>query len=165
MNIRFTSTFDQEPGNIAELLKRSYADLVLSDPEHWRQEEAKWEEFDKEVFRHPDSVGACVFLTWTDNHIVGFGSFDPRQMPVYGIVGHNCILPQFQGRGIGKQQIFEIPSRLRSMGIQTAKASTNSHPFFVPAQRMYIACGFIEKGRRPWDRDPSREIVEYEKEI
>lgn len=165
MNIRFTSTSDQKPGIIADLLKRSYADLVSSDPEHWQQEEAKWEEFDREVFQYPDSVGVCVFLTWIDNHIVGFGSFDPRQMPGYGIVGHNCVLPQFQGRGIGKRQVFEILIRLRSMGIKTAKASTNSHPFFVPAQRMYMACGFIERGRRPWERDLSREIIEYEKEI
>jgi len=68
-----------------------------------------------------------------------------------------------QNRGFGKQQIFEILNRFRSMGIQKAKVSTCSHPFFVPAQRMYISCGFIEIGRRPWDGNTSQYIIEYER--
>ncbi len=165
MNIKFTSPFELKPGTIAELLSRSYAELVSSDPEHWRSEELKWDGFDKDIFQYPDTVGACVFLTWCDDQLVGFASYDPRKMPRVGIVGHNCIVPEFRGRGLGKAQILKILRHFQSMSIKTAKASTNSHPFFIPAQRMYVACGFVEKKRCPWDINPSSEMIEYEKEI
>ena len=51
------------------------------------------------------------------------------------------------------------------MAIESARVSTNDHPFFVPAQRMYVACGFREARRMPWDRDPRYQTIEYEMEI
>lgn len=86
-------------------------------------------------------------------------------MPEFGIIGHNCILPEFRGKGIGKQQILEIIKRFSSVGTKKAKVSTCSHSFFLPARRMYISCGFIEINRKPWDNDSSHDIIEYEKEI
>lgn len=165
MNIRFASPLDYERGMIARLIKEIYRELVLSNPKVWKQEEIKWNEFDKEVFEHPDSIGNCVFLTLLERQIAGFGSYDPRRRPDFGIIGHNCIHPEFRGQGHGKQQILEIIRRFQSLGIRRAKASTGSQPFFVPAQRLYLSCGFIEVGRRPWDVDPSQNIIEYEKGI
>jgi GNAT superfamily N-acetyltransferase len=165
MNIRFTSPLEYERGIIVELLKRSYKELVLSNPKLWGQEETKWNEFDKEIFEYPDSIGHCVFLTLLGKQIVGFGSYDPRHRPDVGIIGHNCILAEFRGRGYGKQQLSEILRRLQYLGIKSAKASTTSHAFFIPAQRMYLSCGFIEVGRRAWDVDPSQDLIEYEKRI
>lgn len=165
MSIKFKSPLEYRPGIIVSLLEQSYADIMSSDQEYWNQAREKWEEFDKEVFQFPNSVGACVFMTLADGQLVGFGSYDPRQMPAFGIIGHNCILPKLRRRGYGKQQIFEILNRFRSMKINTAKVSTCSHPFFRPAQLMYISCGFIEISRRPWKNDFSRDLVEYEQEI
>ena len=165
MNLEFKSPLEYEPGIIAGLLKKSYRELVLSNPKLWRGEEKKWAEFDDEIFRCPDSVGNCVFLTLLGRWIVGFASYDPRHRPEFGVIGHNCILAQFRGRGYGKQQLSEILRCLQSAGIKTAQASTSSHPFFIPAQRMYVSCGFIEVGRRPWDVDPSQNIIEYAKVI
>jgi len=162
MKLRFTSPHGQEPGLIASLLKQSYAELLESDPEQWRSEVPKWEQFDREVFEYPETVGLCVFLSWFDDQLVGFGSYDPQQKPESGIVGHNCVLPESRGRGFGKQQIQEIIRRFRAMGIRLARVSTGEHPFFIPAQRMYTACGFQETGRRPWDGDPSQNLIEYE---
>jgi hypothetical protein len=62
-------------------------------------------------------------------------------------------------------QIQEILRRFREMAIKKAKVSTNDLPFFIPAQRMYIACGFREVRRIPWPRDPKQRMIEYEKEI
>jgi len=107
MRLQFTSPQDQQPGVIASVLKRSYAGLLESDPAHWQPEVPKWEEFDRDVFAHPETVGSCVFLSWSAGQLVGFGSFDPRPKPEFGIVGHNCILPDFRGRGYGKEQIRE----------------------------------------------------------
>jgi len=51
------------------------------------------------------------------------------------------------------------------MGIKKARVSTCSHPFFVPAQRLYVSCGFIEINRKPWDLESSKYIIEYEMKI
>jgi GNAT superfamily N-acetyltransferase len=161
----FSTAIDQKPGTIASLLKQSYAELVNANPALWESEQAKWEQYDRDVFEQPRTVGVCIFLTWLDGQVVGFGSWDPRQRPRFGIIGHNCILPEFRGRELGKLQINEVLRRFREMAIATAKASTSDHPFFVPAQRMYEACGFHEVRRFPWDRDPNQSIIEYEKNL
>ena len=147
------------------MLKQSYADLLESDQEHWGPEVPKWEQFDREVFQHPDTIGSCVFLSWSDKHLVGFGSYDPRQKPKIGIIGHNCVLPAFRGKGFGKQQIQEILRRFRAQGIGTAKTWTLAGTWHIPAQRMYIACGFRETGRHSWDGDSSQTVIEYEKRL
>ena len=63
------------------------------------------------------------------------------------------------------QQIQEILRRFRALDVKVAKVSTNDHPYFVRAQRMYIACGFREVRRIPWERNPDQKLIEYEKEI
>ena len=165
MKLEFTTLIEQKPGLIASLLKQSYLELIKSDPITWGPEQANWEQYDREVFEHPESVGKCIFLTWLNDCIVGFGSWDPRQKPQLGIIGHNCVLPEFRGQGIGKCQINEILRRFQLLGIQTATVSTNEHPFFVPAQRMYAACGFREINRIPWKRDSRQNIIVYEKKL
>ncbi len=164
MNAEFTAIKDERPGTLSALLEASYADLLTRDP-RWESERANWDAYDYEVFAHPETVGACLFLSWHRGRIAGFGSWDPRQRPEYGIVGHNCILPEFRGKGLGTQQIQEILRRFRMLGIKTAKVLTHDHPFFVSAQKMYAACGFREVRRTPWGRDPSQKVIEYEKEI
>jgi len=56
MALRFTSPFERKPGIIACLLKRSYAELVASDPEIWKPEIEEWEEADRSVFENPGTV-------------------------------------------------------------------------------------------------------------
>jgi GNAT superfamily N-acetyltransferase len=165
MNLRFTSPHDQKPGVIASMLKRCYAKLITSDPALWMAEECGWDEFDRDVFENPHTIGACVLLSWFGIQLVGFSSYDPRQKPELGIVGHNCILPEFQRRGFGQQQIQEILRVFEDMGIRLAKASTNDDSFFIPAQRMYMACGFHEVRRVPWNRKPNVKLIEYEKRL
>lgn len=162
MELTFTSIRDQPRGMIASMLKRSYADLVDADQERWGPEVSSWEDFDREAFERHDTVGACVFLSWWDGKLVGFASYDPRQRPNVGIVGHNCVLPEFRGNGFGKEQIKEVLRRFRTMGISLARVSTLNRSFFIPAQHMYVACGFRETSRHPWDVDPLHDVIEYE---
>jgi GNAT superfamily N-acetyltransferase len=165
MELQFISPRDQKPGTIASLLRQAYADLLISDPLTFRPEHVNWAQYDCDVFEQPTTVGVCIFVTQLDGRIIGFGSWDPRQGPQVGIIGHNCILPEFRGRGFGKQQIREILRRFGVMSIEKAIVSTNDHPFFIPAQRMYLAFGFREVRRIPWDRDPRYWTIEYEMEI
>ena len=164
VDLVFASIADEKRGTIAGLLRASYADLLRLDP-RWEPEAANWDAYDREVFACPETVGACLFLTRLGGRVVGFVSWDPRPDPAYGIVGHNCILPEFRSRELGRMQIEKILRRFRVLGIQTARVSTADHPFFVPAQRMYTACGFQEVQRVPWDRDPNVAIIEYERPL
>jgi len=165
MKLRFTFINHQEPGILASLLSRTYADLVSFDPLHWKPEVTKWIEFDCEAFDNLSTVGACVFLSWYKRKLVGFGSFDPRQRPLFGIIGHNCILPEFRRQGFGKQQVAEVLMRFIGLEIQTAKVTTNDHSFFVPAQKMYESCGFQEISREPWKGDTMQSLIHYQKRI
>ncbi|MGD8561049.1 MAG: GNAT family N-acetyltransferase [Desulfarculaceae bacterium] len=165
MELGFTSPLQQERGTIARVLNQSYAGLVQAEPDLWEPEKKNWEEFDQEVFDSPQTVGACTFLSWCGQDIAGLFSFDPRLRPTYGVIGHNCILPEYRNQGFGKQQIAEILAHFRRLGISQARVSTNDHPFFVPAQRMYTACGFTQIKRLPWDRDPRLNMIHYQKAL
>jgi GNAT superfamily N-acetyltransferase len=145
------------------LLSRSYQAL-LNDDQLKHQEELidDWKEFDEAAFQNPKTIGRCVFVTLLGREAIGFGSHNPRRWPETGIVGHNCILPGFRGHGYGRAQIRETIERLRKQKFIKAGASTGDHPFFLPAQKMYLSCGFREAGRfRKPDMDFSE--INYER--
>lgn len=87
------------------------------------------------------------------------GSYDPRQEPERGIIGWNCVVPEHQGKGLGKAQIQELLRIFRNRGIRKACVTTTDEEFFVPAQRTYEACGF-ERVRKTKDNN-----IEYELEL
>lgn len=163
--LRFTSPYVSRPGTIAEILKICYADMISSNPSLWGDEAARWERFDADVYENLDGIGDCTFLSWHGEDLIGFASYDPRQWPACGIIGHNAVLPKFQGLGFGKQQIEEILRRFRDMGFKRAKVSTLDHPFFAPAQSMYIASGFCESRRIPWEGSPECRLIEFELDL
>jgi GNAT superfamily N-acetyltransferase len=160
--LTFRPVTQYKAGIIASLLHQSYAKILSAEPLYWQKEVANWLLFDREVFANPETVGQCVFITFLGEEEIGFGSFDPRQRPELGIIGHNCVLPRFQGKGYGKRQILEIFERFKQMGIKRAKATTSEHPFFLPAQKMYLDCGFQEKRRLIGGPDPRYKVIEYE---
>jgi GNAT superfamily N-acetyltransferase len=163
--LTFIPVTQYKAGTIASLLHRCYAKILSAEPLYWQTEETNWLQFDREAFGNPETVGQCVFITCLGEEEIGFGSFDPRQRPELGTIGHNCILPDFQGKGYGKRQILEILERFKQMGIKRARATTSEHPFFLPAQKMYIECGFQEKRRLIGGPDPRYKVVEYEMEL
>lgn len=163
--LTFDTIVDHKPGIIASLLTQSYAELLSSGQEFWQLEKEKWIEFDGEVFANPDTIGRCVFLTHLDVEIIGFSSFDPRGGPAVGLIGHNCILPRFRWRGYGKVQIEETLRRMKARSITKAVATTSEHPFFIPAQRMYRACGFRQTGKYPGNSQLGFRIIEYQLDL
>ena len=165
MNLTFTSPRDTKSGTIAAILKACYASLIASDPEFWGGEVEGWRRFDKDVYEDTDGIGDCAFLSWLSDELIGFVSFDPRQWPACGIIGHNAVLPAYQGLGYGKQQVTEILRRFLKMGFKKAKVSTLDHPFFIPAQAMYVSCGFVESRRVPWEGSPKFRLIHYELDL
>ena len=140
-DLTFNEIAKYEPGIICDLLFACY-EQILDDG---LQEQ--FLQFDRDVFENLGTVGACTFITALGRQIIGMASYDPRQAPELGIIGHNCILPEQQGKGYGKQQILEIIRRLKLRHIRRATAMTSEHPFFTPACRMYLSCGFAEVER------------------
>lgn len=121
-----------------------------------------WAAYDRDILQFPATVGACGFVTCLDGEPVGFASWDPREFPAYGVIGHNCILPAFRGNGYGVAQIRRVLDILRGRGFQQARVTTGDHSFFVPAQRMYEACGFRETGRSSADAHSAFDTIDYE---
>ena len=142
MNLIFTQSAKYEPGIIYRLLSACYAEILD------RELTEQFQQFDREVFKNAKTVGSCTFVTTLNSDIVGMASYDPRQAPKLGIIGHNCILPEHQKKGYGKQQILEVIKRLRSRDIFRVIVSTSEHPFFEPARKMYLSCGFTELERK-----------------
>ncbi len=162
--LAFTPITQHKAGILAALLLESYAEVVSAEQQYWLAEKEKWLEFDREVFENPQTIGRCVFVTIWETEVVGFGSFEPRQRPESATIGHNCIVPRFQGRGYGRQQVMETLARFRKLGVRKAIVATNEHPFFSPAQRMYLSCGFEESRRYAGGPDPRYRMIEYRRE-
>lgn len=160
--IEFTSIKSTVPGKLAEILERSYAELIESEPEIWESERLNWEQFDREVFEDQENADGYIFLTVWNGEIVGFAAYFDNPEAGKAVIGHNCILPEYRGCGLGKMQIEEILRRLTQSGFRTVNVITNDHPFFSPAQNMYLSSGFEEVSRYPWEIDPSQNLIEYQ---
>jgi len=156
MGLVFVKATDLEPGLVYSLLSRSWADI-------WNDELAtKIREFDRDVYANPGTVGSCTYITTVDGRPAGMFSWDPRQHPEAAVVGWNCVLPEYRGKGIGSRQILEMLRRFRKAGFRKAVVTTSEHPFFLAAQQMYPACGFVEVRRYSDSRDPRHASIDYE---
>ena len=153
--LKFEPVTQHEKGIIFSLLSQSWIEL-------WNDElQEKIKQYDREIFENLDTVGACVFSSILNGKPIGMASWDPRQAPEVGIIGYNCILPEYQGRGFGKVQIKEVLKRLKDHGFEKAFVTTGEHPFFESADKMYLACGFKETKRYKQGRGPRYGSIDY----
>lgn len=159
--IDFHSPKDFQAGILSHLLRTSYEELKIDKNLDWNQFATVFDDFDAEVFSD-ELVANCTFITTENGIPIGLGSFDPRQKPAYGDIGHNCIIPSAGGKGYGQLQIAEILRRLRERKIQKARVSTGVDIFFAPARAMYEACGFQETRRFKHTEYPDGDMIEYE---
>ncbi len=156
----FTSLYQYKPGILFEMLTASYKELIEKyNLSHKNNLVENWRKFDEEAFANP-KIAHCIIVSCVDNKPVGFTSHDPRQKPT-GIIGHNCILPEHQGKGYGQKQVFELLKRLKGMDFHKVKVTTGDHQFFLPAQKMYLNCGFKEI-KRYQDEKLDYPVIEYE---
>ena len=164
MALEFKKLTTSKDGLIYSLLNRSYEDLTRQIPELVNKWQEDWKQYDEEVYKFPETVGASGFITIYNEKVIGFGSYDARQKPELGIIGHNCILPEYRGQGFGKAQILKIVSIFRELGVKKVKVTTGEHPFFNSAQKMYSSCNFMET-RRFHNKDMEFREIEYILEI
>ena len=161
----FGSIAGQQPGVIAGLLSRSYAALIAGEPDRYGGLAAGFAAYDRECFANPDTVGRCVILTCLAGEPIGMAAWDPRGWPEEAKLGHNCVVPEFQGRGLGRAQLAEVLRRLALGQFATVEVTTGAHPFFAPARAMYLSCGFVEINRTMEGPDPRQEVVYYRKQL
>lgn len=134
---------------------QNYADEGLAE---------RVEAADRQTFDNLETIGACVTITCFDGKPIGLVSYDPRTFPS-AIVGQNCIVPEFRGRGLGREQLRKLLATLRDNGFETASVTTSDHPFFEPARRIYQACGFCEVARKPMDGATDAELIDFETDL
>lgn len=157
--LTFEPIIKYKKGLIFTLLSQSFSEV--SD----EKLEEIMRQYDNEAFENTDTVGACAFITTINSSVIGMASWDPRQGPEHGIIGWDCILPEFQGKGYGKTQMFEVLKRLKQGNFKKAFVRTGEHPFFIRAQKMYLACGFQEINRYPGGDQPGYGTIEYAIEL
>jgi len=150
-----------EKGLIQKLLKNSYKDLFKYFPDEKRRLYDQWEREDREAFNNPDTVGRHVLFTCINDKPIGYFSWDDRQHPL-GLVGQNCILPDYQSKGYGKKQIECIIKIFQRGKFNEIRAITGDHEYFLAAQKMYLSCGFRQQ--RKIQGNPFK-LIEFSKRI
>jgi len=161
MALSFTPLSGRETTDIVSLLTDAYLPYREAHPlvyETWR---LHWLEYQQMVDAYPESVGECGFYTCFNKEIIGFASWDPRRFPCAEI-GHTCIRRQWQGRGYGILQLHEVLRRLQQQHFQRVTAATMEELFFLPAERMFLSCGFAEKRRFVGGEKRKARFIEYE---
>jgi GNAT superfamily N-acetyltransferase len=160
-DLEFTPFAAHPPGTLCSLLSRSYEGYFAFDPDARDEWHEDWRGFDQFVFENLDTVGKCGFVSVLNGTAVGFSSWDPRGFPL-AIIGHNCVDPKHGGAGFGRAQILETLRILKAQGFTRARVTTGDHPFFIPAQKMYQACGFKEAQRNPATVKTRVPTIDYE---
>lgn len=153
-------------GVVLELLEESYAPLLGTLPLETRSALLRdWQAYDRAIAEEPLTVGAAGFASLSDGHPAGFASWDPRGRPEVVEIGHNCVAPDFRGRGLGTLQIRECLSRFAAAGFRRVRVRTGEHAFFVPALRMYEKCGFHVIATEPARLLPGHTTLLLEKSL
>ncbi|MFC6651578.1 GNAT family N-acetyltransferase [Paenibacillus rhizoplanae] len=142
MNIEFSKVSLFERGTLLELLKDAYS----FDRRYEQSCLEDWQEFDNFFFDNLQIADKYGFMTTLHGKAIGFVSWDPRQMPRYAEIGHNCIATAYKGKGYSTLQLQEAVHRILQNEVQHILVTTNDD--LLPAQRMYERVGFILQQKR-----------------
>ena len=157
MNIEFKRIHDFDRGILYDLLRDAYS-YDSRNEECWGTD---WQDFDGFFFDNPEIADKCGFITTLDDKAIGFVSWDPRNIPEYVQIGHNCLDTKYKGNGYGRLQMQEAINRIKQTNVNKIIVTTNGH--FIPAQRMYESVGFLECGRRVnVESEFAGEYIDYE---
>lgn len=136
MKIEYKSIGAFEKGTLYGLLEAAYA----YDERFKHYFKDNWRECDDFFYENLSIADKCCLITTVDDMPVGFVCWDPRNIPEYIEVGHNCIIPEFKGKKLGKIQLTEALDRIKKHDIKKITVTTNVA--LIPAQRNYESLGF-----------------------
>ncbi|MCL2593646.1 MAG: GNAT family N-acetyltransferase [Defluviitaleaceae bacterium] len=136
MELKFNKISNYKQGILSDLLTDAYS----FDSKWINAYGDKWCEEDRFFFDNLNIADSCGFITTLNDEVIGFIVWDPRNIPEYAIIGHNCITPKYKGKGYGKLQLQEAVNRIAQKGTKKIFVSTNDD--LIPAQKMYESVGF-----------------------
>lgn len=124
-----------------------------------------WQEFDNFVFENLGMMDKNGFVMTRSGKPIGFSSWDPRKLPESVEIGHNCIIKEFQGLGLGKVQLGETLRQIKERRPQRIFVKTGNTPFFLPARKMYQSSRFEMVSITKRNDSIVPEVVEYTLEL
>ncbi len=155
MDIGFKKISDFSRGILCKMLSDAYS----FDRKYEDAYKEKWQENDAFFFDNLQIADKCGFITILNDEAIGFINWDPRNMPEYVIIGDNCIIPKYKGKGYGKLQLQEAIQRITKNNVKKIFVSTNID--LIPAQRMYESVGFVRldvSALEPWQLSQNADI-------
>lgn len=141
--IEFRKISDYDRGILYRLIADAYS-FNKRCIECWGSD---WLEFDNFFFDNLEIADKYGFITTLNNEPIGHISWDPRNMPDYVEVGHNCISTKHKGNGYGRIQLEEALRRIRQYD-DLKKIIVTTNRLMIPAQRNYESVGFKLQRRR-----------------
>jgi ribosomal protein S18 acetylase RimI-like enzyme len=73
------------------------------------------------------------FITTLNDEAIGFIVWDPRNIPEYVEIGHNCIASKYKGNGYGKMQLQEAVNIITQNDVRKIIVTTDDD--LIAAQR------------------------------
>ncbi|QDR82434.1 GNAT family N-acetyltransferase [Sporomusa termitida] len=157
MGIEFKKVSGFNRGILFELLKDAYS----FDCRYEQSYNSDWQVFDNFFFGNLQIADKYGFITTLNEEAIGFISWDPRNMPKYAEIGHNCIASKHKSNGYGKIQLQAAVNRIAQNDVRKIIVTTNDD--LIPAQRMYESVGFTiyQKKKNQNIADFIGELIDY----
>ncbi|WP_379202227.1 GNAT family N-acetyltransferase [Paenibacillus sp. GCM10012306] len=157
MSIEFKKVSDFNRGILFELLTDAYS----FDGRYKQSSNSDWRDFENFFFDNLEIADKYGFITTLNDEAIGFVFLDPRNMPEYAEIGHNCISSKYKSKGYGKIQLQEAVDRITQNEVRKIIVSTNDD--LIPAQRMYESVGFTiyQKRKNQTIADGVGERIDY----
>lgn len=158
MNIEFKKFSDFQRGIIFELLSDGYS----FEKRYKRDWAINWKEADDFFYDNLQIADKCGFITVVDDEPIGFICWDPRNMPAYVEIGHNCVAKKYKGNKYGKMQLQEAVNRIKNKEVNKIIVTTDER--LIPAQRNYESVGFkfMQKRENKYNPDYAGKLINYE---
>lgn len=157
-NIEFKK-FSEFPRRImSELLKDAYS----FESRYVKTWITQWKEEEDFFYDNLHIADECGFVTTLNDIPIGFICWDPRSMPEYIEVCHNCIATEYKGNKFGKMQLQEAVKRLVNKNVKKLIVTTDER--LVPAQKNYESVGFkfVQKRENGWNEEYAGKLMDYE---
>lgn len=134
--IEFKSIYDFPRGTLYRQLKDAYS-FDYNCIKYW---ERMWLEYDDFFYSNLDIARKYGFVTVVDGIPIGHITWDPRHLPNYVEIGHNCIITAYKGNKYGCIQLAEAIRRIKAYDVKKIIVTTNE--LMIPAQKNYESVGF-----------------------
>ena len=157
-NIKFRKFSEFQRGIICELLKDGYS----FESRYEMDCMTNWKEWDDFFYNNLQIADECGFITTLNDTPIGFICWDPRHIPEYIEIGHNCILTKYKGNRIGKMQLQEAVKRMISKNVKKLVVTTDEQ--LVAAQKNYESVGFkfVQERKNERNQEYAGKLIDYE---